>query len=127
MTTVLDALQLAEALGVSAETVRRLTRDCAIPHYKIGGNIRYTLEQILQATAVDRHADDVAVDRFAAAMHTRMRECRLKGKAGWDDPEQCSEGHLHALLQERVDSALCRDSMVDVANYAMMLWARGEK
>lgn len=127
MSQILDAAQLAETLGVTGETVRRLTRDGTLPHHKFGGTIRYHLPDILKATAVEQHPDDEAVDKFAAAMHARMTECRLKGKEGWDDPERCPVAHLEALLRERVESALCAESMVDVANFAMMLWARGAK
>ena len=123
MNQILDAAQLAETLGVTGETVRRLTRDGTLPHHKFGGTIRYHLPDILKATAVEQHPDDEAVDKFAAAMHARMTECRLKGKEGWDDPERCPPEYLEGLL----DRALLADKWVDVANFAMMLWARGEK
>lgn len=127
MSQILTAEQLAEALSLNAETIRRLTRSGELPHHVIGGSIRYTLADVLARTAVSQHPDDEAVDRFASAMHAKMAQARAKGKEGWDDPERCTEGHLQTLLRERVDSALSPDAMVDVANYAMMLWARGAK
>lgn len=123
MNQILDAAQLAETLGVTGETVRRLTRDGTLPHHKFGGTIRYHLPDILKATAVEQHPDDEAVDRFAAAMHARMTECRLAGKAGWDDPEICPISRLERMATQ----ALCGKRWVDVANFAMMLWARGAK
>lgn len=120
MSQILDAAQLAEALGVNAETIRRLTRDGTLPHHKFGGTIRYHLPDILKATAVEQHPDDEAVDKFAAAMHARMTECRLKGKEGWDDPERCPVETLEQWLRFSLDN---RD-WVDVANYTMMVWAR---
>lgn len=127
MSQILTAEQLAEALSLNAETIRRLTRSGELPHHVIGGSIRYTLADVLARTAVSQHPDDEAVDRFASAMHAKMAQARAKGKEGWDDPERCSEGHLRALLQERLECALSAESMVDVANYAMMIWARGAK
>lgn len=123
MTQVLSALQLAEALSINVETVRQMTRDGMLPHHRIGaGTIRYTLAHVLAHTAVNQHPDDEAVDKFAAAMHAKMAAARAKGKEGWDDPQRCPDGRLGGLLDEAVDA---RD-WVDVANYAMMLWARGQ-
>lgn len=135
MNQILDAAQLAETLGVTGETVRRLTRDGTLPHHKFGGTIRYHLPDILKATAVEQHPDDEAVDKFAAAMHARMTECRLKGKEGWDDPERCPPGSLAhscmiaAVRADQLQSAGTDtlENWVDVANFAMMIWARGAK
>lgn len=123
MNQILDAAQLAEVLGVNPDTVRRMTRDGTFPHHKFGANVRYHLPDILKATAVEQHPDDEAVDKFAAAMHARMTECRLKGKEGWDDPARCKNGDLEQFASR----ALFESRWVDVANFAMMLWARGAK
>ena len=123
MSQILTAEQLAEALSLNAETVRRLTRSGELPHHVIGGSIRYTLADVLARTAVNQHPDDEAVDRFASAMHTKMAQARAKGKEGWDDPERCSDEKLGDLLS----NARFLNQYVDVANYAMMLWARGAK
>lgn len=123
MSQILTAEQLAEALSLNAETIRRLTRSGELPHHVIGGSIRYNLADVLARTAVNQHPDDEAVDRFASAMHAKMAQARAKGKEGWDDPERCSEAHLEDLLHV---GRVTRD-WVDVANYAMMLWARGAK
>ncbi len=123
MSQILTAEQLAEALSLNAETIRRLTRSGELPHHVIGGSIRYTLADVLARTAVNQHPDDEAVDRFASAMHAKMAQARAKGKEGWDDPERCKGNYLAELLQDSVDEM----EYVDVANYAMMLWARGAK
>lgn len=124
MTQVLSALQLAEALSINVETVRQMTRDGMLPHHRIGaGTIRYTLADVLAHTAVNQHPDDEAVDKFAAAMHAKMAAARAKGKEGWDDPERCGDARLRSLLDDALMEPV---EWVDVANYAMMLWARGQ-
>lgn len=122
MSQILTAEQLAEALSLNAETIRRLTRSGELPHHVIGGSIRYTLAGVLARTAVSQHPDDEAVDRFASAMHAKMAQARAKGKEGWDDPERCTIDRLIELC----DLSLLAAEWVDVANYAMMLWARGQ-
>lgn len=123
MSQILTAEQLAEALSLNAETIRRLTRSGELPRHVIGGSIRYTLADVLARTAVSQHPDDEAVDRFASAMHAKMAQARAKGKEGWDDPERCTTAQLESLCNE----AWATYEWVDVANYAMMLWARGAK
>ena len=123
MSQILTAEQLAEALSLNAETIRRLTRSGELPHHVIGGSIRYNLADVLARTAVSQHPDDEAVDRFASAMHAKMAQARAKGKEGWDDPERCSDDRLYGLAS----MSLTACEYVDVANYAMMLWARGAK
>lgn len=123
MTQILSAEQLADVLAINVKTIHKLTRDGLLPHHRIGaGTIRYTLADILAHTAVNQHPDDEAVDRFAAAMHAKMASARAKGKEGWDDPSLCSEQYLGGLF----DRAHQARDWVDVANYAMMLWARGQ-
>lgn len=121
MIEILTAEQLAEKLSLHIETVRKMTREGLLPYHRIGAqNIRYSMADVLAHTAVNKHPDDEAVDRFAAAMQAKMASARAKGKEGWDDPARCSTTQLHALLCE---GAAAFD-WVDVANYAMMLWAR---
>lgn len=122
MSEILTAEQLAEKLSIHIDSVRKLTREGTMPHHRIGGAVRYNLADVLARTAVNQHPDDEAVDRFAAAMHAKMAQARAKGKEGWDDPERCDLGRLQALLH----GAYLVDEWVDVANYAMMLWARGQ-
>lgn len=67
------------------------------------------------------HPDDLAVDRFAAAMKAKLAKKRAEGRGGWDDPAQCSVVFLSELLQEHVR----KGDPVDVGNFAMMLHQRG--
>lgn len=123
MTEILTAEQLAEKLSLHIETVRKMTREGLLPYHRIGAqNIRYSLADVLAHTAVNKHPDDEAVDRFAAAMHAKMASARAKGKEGWDDPARCTVEYLRALLTDCFQN----EEYVDVANYAMMLWARGQ-
>lgn len=69
------------------------------------------------------HPDDIAVDRFAAAMKEKLARKREEGRGGWDDKEKCSGEYLSRLLREHVD----KGDPVDVGNLAMMLHQRGER
>ncbi|AEA65723.1 hypothetical protein KDW40_19180 [Burkholderia cenocepacia] len=69
------------------------------------------------------HADDIAVDQFAAAMREKMKRSREKGRGGWADKTLCSEKSLSQMLREHVE----KGDPVDVANFCMMLHHRGEK
>ena len=72
------------------------------------------------APQAEKHPDEAAVDRFAAAMKLKLAEKRRQGKSGWDDP-RCPTEHLAALLREHVT----KGDPLDVGNFAMMLWCRG--
>jgi len=72
---------------------------------------------------VATHADDLAVDRFAAMMKAKLAKSREKGRGGWDDPEQCSVSYLAKLLVDHVE----KGDPVDVANLAMMIVLRGDE
>lgn len=67
------------------------------------------------------HPDDEAVDRFAAAMKTKLAKKRAEGRGGWEG-STCSQAFLSELLVEHV----AKGDPVDVANLAMMLHQRGE-
>lgn len=71
---------------------------------------------------VDAHPDDIAVDRFAAAMKEKLANKRAQGYGGWDDKEKCSAERLQKLLIDH----LAKGDPVDIGNFAMMLWNRGE-
>ena len=123
MTEILTAEQLADRLGLSQESVRRLTRDGSLPHHRIGASVRYILADVMTHTAVNKHPDDEAVDSFAQVMHAKMAAARAKGKEGWNDPERCSLHDLKLMCLNSFESY----EWVDVANYAMMLHLRGGK
>lgn len=122
MTEVLTAEQLAQALQVNPEQIRRLTRLNAIPYSRISPNVvRYVLTDVMAATRVNKSVDDEAVDQFAAAMRAKMAAAAAKGREGWDDPEQQSPQYLAEELVRHV----AKGDPVDVGNFAMMLHARG--
>lgn len=69
------------------------------------------------------HADDIAVEKFAATMKAKLAEKRAQGYGGWDDTDECPADYLRQLLVKHVD----KGDPVDVGNFAMMLWNRGER
>lgn len=75
------------------------------------------------ATLGERHPDDAAVNRFAAAMREKMAKSRTKGRRGWSEPDECSAADLTHMLRQHVE----KGDPVDVANFCMMLHQRGER
>lgn len=69
------------------------------------------------------HPDDLAVDRFAAAMKAKLAKKRAEGRGGWQNKDDCSAEFLSELLRGHVE----KGDPVDVANLAMMLHQRGER
>lgn len=74
---------------------------------------------VLHGRRLPEHTDDIAVDQFAAAMKAKLLLARAKGRAGW---ETCAV----EILQESLVAHTAKGDPTDVANFAMMLWARGE-
>jgi len=70
-----------------------------------------------QPAAVEPHSDDLAVDRFAAAMKAKLAKQRAKGYGGW---KTCPVERLQEMLFAHVT----KGDPVDVANFAMMLSSR---
>ena len=66
--------------------------------------------------------DAAATVEFAQAMVRRLGQCRATGKSGWDDPEQCPPQRL----AEGLVRAVRVGKLVDMGNYAMMLWKRAQ-
>ena len=73
--------------------------------------------------AAPQHPDDIAIDWFADAMKEKMAKQRTKGYSGWENTASFPADRLQQLLAEHVN----KGDPVDVGNYAMMLWNRGEK
>jgi len=76
----------------------------------------------------DEQADVLGILSFSFAMNQRLTECRQKGKGGWHrpgsiDPLKQSENEVK---QFKADMQIAMDEgrMVDVANYAMMIYHR---
>lgn len=74
----------------------------------------------LAAAAPSDHTDDLAVDRFAAAMKAKMAASRAKGRNGWDNPDLCPVERLQGMLLDH----LAKGDPVDIGNFAMMLFNR---
>lgn len=72
-------------------------------------------------TVGDQHPDDIAVDRFAAAMKAKLAKKRAEGRGGWDNPDECSIAFLSTLLRTHI----AKGDPVDVGNFAMMIHQRG--
>lgn len=79
-------------------------------------------DEAAPASGVEAHPDDVAVDRFAAAMKVKLAMKRAEGYRGWENKEDCTAGRLSFLLRDHVD----KGDPVDVGNLAMMLHQRGQ-
>lgn len=73
----------------------------------------------LSAQQSAQHPDDAAVDRFAAAMKSKLAASREKGRHGW---QTASAAHLSSLLYHHMYKA----DPLDVANLAMMLHQNGQ-
>lgn len=85
--------------------------------------IKYLEENGCWTSADEPHADDIAVDRFAAAMKAKLAKKRAEGRGGWDDKDACSQLFLSCLRREHVE----KGDPVDVGNIAMMLHQREER
>ncbi len=79
----------------------------------------------IRQTQKERHHDEVGLAAFTEAMHAKLAIARQKGRYGWHDETTCGLDHLRELLRAQVDDPLPEDwDLVDIANFAMMLWNR---
>lgn len=69
---------------------------------------------------IEEHPDSKAVDVFAKAMKEKLYEARLKGRGGWEKPEECTTDLLAKMLMQHTT----KGDPVDIANFAMMLFMR---
>ncbi len=81
------------------------------------------IDNFASPSPFQQHPDDVAVDRFAAAMKAKLAQKRDEGRSGWDDKDDCSQLYLSQLLREHVE----KGDPLDVGNFAMMLHQREER
>lgn len=77
-----------------------------------------------QQNLAERHADDLAVDKFASQMKGKLAVARSKGRNGWDDPSLCSVESLAEMLVGHLKKANA-GNYIDIANFCMMLHLRG--
>lgn len=71
----------------------------------------------------DRAANKAGVKKLKEAMKEKLAASRFKGRSGWQDKADCSQADLSRMLREHVE----KGDPVDVANFCMMLHARGER
>lgn len=65
----------------------------------------------------------MAVKRLAIAMEDKLDKKADEGRGGWSDKSQCSQEDLSLMLRNHVE----KGDPVDVANFCMMLFNRGER
>lgn len=70
-----------------------------------------------------QHADDAAVDRFAAAIKAKLAKERSDGGGDLEGKAQCSGEYLSSLLRQQLENG----DPVDVGSFAMMLHHRDER
>lgn len=81
---------------------------------------RKELSRLVAISERETHLDDLAVDKFAAAMKQKMAISRAKGRSGWDDPDECDTLLLWDLLRGHIE----KGDPTDIANFCMMIWMR---
>lgn len=59
---------------------------------------------------------------LSEAMKTKLAMKRKQGRGGWDDKQACPPGRLQGMLIEHLQ----KGDPVDIGNFAMMIWSRGE-
>lgn len=67
------------------------------------------------------HNDTIAAQLFVSKMISRLDEKRGQGFGGWDDTARCTPEYLMDCLYR----SLGKGKLVDAANFAMMIEARG--
>lgn len=65
-------------------------------------------------------ADATGVERFSIAMSNKLDAKRKEGRGGWNNPHECTRESLYMMLADHVR----KGDMVDIANFAMMIWNR---
>ena len=94
------------------------------------------LKRDIRSIRNDAEADAVGVDRFRTAMSNKLAEKRADGRGGWNhepytvQPDRgdrvwrggCSIAQLRKMLREHFENG--NGDMVDIANFAMMIWNR---
>lgn len=101
----------------SPERMREVVRDAIVA----GVHGVSEVPEAAPQPAGEAHPDNLAVDRFAAAMKAKLAAARAKGRGGWDGPE-CNADILSSMLRDHVEKGDPRD----VANFCMFLHQRGE-
>ena len=77
------------------------------------------------AVGINDHTKDKLMDEamcwaFYQIMVEKLAKKRDQGRGGWWNPDECSIDYLKQLLVEHIE----KGDMVDVANFAAMIYAR---
>lgn len=115
--------EVLQGMRDNAECYGQYSKDLADTVLYDAMNALGHLEEAAPAAPAAPHPDDAMVDNLAAAMKVKMAKQRAKGYGGWDDPSICSAEDLQRMLFEHI----AKGDPVDVANFAGMLFARGER
>lgn len=70
----------------------------------------------------DQEADHAGCFNLIQAMREKLQKKREEGRGGWHDSNRCNIFYLKELLRNEMNKA--QPDMVDVANYAMMIYNR---
>lgn len=95
--------------------------------YELLKELKEEITEALSALEAERgdgpnHLDYLAVDHFAEAMKEKLAKKRNDGKSGWQYVDVCSTEFLSESLHRHVS----KGDPIDVANFCMMLFTRGD-
>lgn len=68
----------------------------------------------------ERTENRCGVRDFAQAMQDKLDRKMEEGRGGWWNPEECTVQELKRLLFSHLE----KGDMVDIGNFAMMIWIR---
>ncbi|KOP61557.1 hypothetical protein OX90_00280 [Pseudomonas coronafaciens pv. porri] len=121
--------QLTETLTVLTQAVSLLSKSRVVLKRSRSADAAECLAMIESfcscplPTHPNQHPDNLAVDRFAAAMKTKLAEGRAKGRDSWGNPGVKDEQLAEQLVEHLPKGNL--GNFEDIANFAMMLHQRG--
>lgn len=111
-------------VGFISENISTYNSTSAVAKASAEAHHQARVKSCLTSIGVEAgHPDDLAVDRFAAAMKAKLAEKRLEGRGGWELKDECSAEHLSVMLRNHVE----KGDPLDVGNFAMMLHQRGDR
>ncbi|ANO57436.1 all-alpha NTP pyrophosphatase-like protein [Pseudomonas phage AN14] len=80
------------------------------------------MEHIDMTDVTAEYIDNQGVADFADAMRRKLEKKRAEGRGGWHDPDQCQLDTLAVMLLDHLE----KGDPVDIGNFAMMLYNRGD-
>lgn len=84
-------------------------------------DLRAYAQEASQSKSEESMIDCAAVLQSALGMVEKMRISSEKGRGGWHDPQRCSLESLTRMFLDHIQ----KGDMIDVMNFAMMVWSRG--